>query len=363
MFEKIVTLRTGEDLTIRVVEPPLTEYSERSPDSGLVNWLWTEIKQEVISGAMKPWLYTPYAIGEIDGELVGSLAYYTATYNQEVGLIQFVETAEHHRSKGIASALISTLVDKFDSEGGLALMLCTSNPIAGSLYEKHGFWYSIGDGLRYLAPGSENYDETFFAHNGKAEVREATWADLPYISALYNHPEPTWLIKDSLTGMFRDMRYESHFVKMMRRVGEGNGGYFVLHNPKNRIVGVAVFERIDSYQEQHVANLSFRVVPSYFDQTKELIDRVASIATELSVGILQVCIGARDQDQMQLAYQSGFTEEAKLAGRLRDGSAIVDMLILTKTLATDVKPLRCVGDYYGGRKPWMLERIASRTGK
>ena len=210
-----VALRSGERMSVSIVEPPLTEYARRSPEGRLVNWLWGDIKDEVISGEMRPWLYTPYAVGEIGPELVGSLAYYTSTHNQEVGLIQFVETAEAHRSKGIMSALMAVLIEKFNAEGGLALMLCTGNPIAGSLYEKHGFWYTIGDGLRYLAPGADDFEESFFAHNGAAHVRGATFADLPYAAALYNHSEPDWLVKDHLTKTFRDMRYESHFVKLI----------------------------------------------------------------------------------------------------------------------------------------------------
>ena len=357
MTEKSVALRSGEQMTIRIVEPPLTEYAVRSPDNRLVNWLWSEIRDEVISGEMKPWLYTPYAVGEIDGELVGSMAYYTSTYNQEVGLIQFVETVERHRSKGIASALISVLIEKFIADGGLALMLCTTDPIAGALYEKYGFWYSIGDGLKFLVPGTEDFDGTFFAYNGPAQVRQATWADLPYISALYNHREPGWLVKDYLTNTFRDMRYESHFVKLMGRVEDDQGGYFVLQNPRKRVVGAAAFERVATYHEQHVAQLSFRVCPAYFGQTKELIEAAAQAAAELSISVLQVYISERDEEQMTLARQGGFAEEARLRGRLRDGDEMVDMLVYTRRLSDDAMPVLEAGDYYGGRKLWMEERI------
>ena len=357
MTEKPVVLSSGERMTVKVVEPPLTEYAERSPDNRLVNWLWREIRNEVISGEMRPWLHTPYAVGEIDGGLVGSMAYYTSTYNREVGLIEFVETMEPHRSKGVASALISALIEKFIAEGGLALMLCTSDAIAGSLYEKYGFSYSVGDGMKYLAPGAEDFDGTFFAYNGPAQVRQATWADLPYTAALYNHTEPGWLIKDYLTRTFRDMRYESHFVKLMRRIENNRGAYFVLQNPMKRVVGAAAFERVATYQEQHVAQLSFRVCPAYFGQTKELIDTAAQTAAELSIGVLQMYIGERDQEQITLALQNGFAEEARLRGRLRDGDDLVDMLVLSRRLSDGAKPVLGAGDYYGGRKPWMAERI------
>ncbi len=360
--ESSVVLRSGERMTVKIVEPPLTEYARRSPEGRLVNWLWGEIKDEVISGEMRPWLYTPYAIGEIGDELAGSIAYYTSTYNQEVGLIQFVETAEAHRSKGIASALMSVLIEKFNAEGGLALMLCTANPIAGSLYEKHGFWYTVGDGLRYLAPGADGFDDTFFAHDGAAHVRKATWADLPYASALYNHPEPAWLIKDHLTKTFRDTRYESHFVKLLRRIEDEQGACLVLENPRKRVVGLAALERENTYHEQHAAQFSFRICPSYFGQARELIDAAAAKAADMSISILQTYVGERDREQVELARGAGFSEEGRYRGRLRDGADVVDMLILTRRLSDTVRPARDSSDYYGARFPWMLERLAGRTG-
>ena len=356
-----VALRSGERMSVSIVEPPLTEYARRSPEGRLVNWLWGDIKDEVISGEMRPWLYTPYAVGEIGPELVGSLAYYTSTHNQEVGLIQFVETAEAHRSKGIMSALMSVLIEKFNAEGGLALMLCTGNPIAGSLYEKHGFWYTIGDGLRYLAPGADDFEESFFAHNGAAHGRGATFADLPYAAALYNHSEPDWLVKDHLTKTFRDMRYESHFVKLMRRIEDERGGCLVLENPKKRVVGLAAFERMDTYQEQHVAQLSFRVCPAYFGQARELLDAAAAKAAGMSIGVLQVYAGERDGEQADLLREAGFSEEGRYRRRLRDGDDIVDMLVFTRRVSDEVRPARPSGDYYGARNPWMLERIAGRV--
>ena len=65
MSDRVVTLRSGEEMNIKIVTPPLTEYSRRSPSDGLVNWVWREIKEEIISGQMSNWLSTPYAIGEI----------------------------------------------------------------------------------------------------------------------------------------------------------------------------------------------------------------------------------------------------------------------------------------------------------
>ena len=171
------------------------------------------------------------------------MSYYAPTDTRDVGVVEFVRTEEEHRSKGIASALMDCLIRRFRADDGVALYLCTTNPIAGSLYEKYGFWYHLGDGMRYLAPDAGDFDQTYLAFCGPAHIRDATWADLPRASVLYNHPEPRWLIKDYFTQTFRETRFESHFVRLMRQIEDQNGAFVVLENREQRLVGTAVLKR------------------------------------------------------------------------------------------------------------------------
>jgi len=358
MTETSTTLMSGETMLVRIEEPPLTHYSESLPDGVLINWIWRELRDDLLGGKLKQWLYTPYALGFLDGQLVGSMAYFTPTDTRDVGVIEFVQTLEEQRGNGIASVLMDALIEKFVDQGGKALMLCTSNPIAGRLYENHGFWYTVGDGMRFLAPGSEDFDHTYFAHTGNATVREATWADLAGVSALYNHREPDWLIKDSLTHSFRDTRYESHFVKLMRRIEDGLGTYVVLENPNKRVVGAAAIERLDTYYEQHVATLGFRVAPAYTDQTAQLLDAVFDESRNLDIQKIQSFVADRDADQAAILESAGLAQEARLKSRMRDGDSWHDLLVYTKNLGGDVTPKRGRHEYYGGRNPWMEDRIA-----
>ena len=345
-------LKTGEWLVIKVLEPPLDDYADKVG-------CWASIKGELLGGRMTSLLFTPYYVGEIDGEVVGSMGCYTAAETRDVGLVEAVETAEAHREKGVASALLDELIRRFRADGGLALYLCTGNPIAGKLYEKHDFWYTVGDGMRYLAPDAQDFDETYLAFCGRARVRDATWGDLPGASVLYNHPEPRWLIKDYLSHSFRDTRFERHFVDLMRQSEEKKGAYLVLENPRGRVVGSAVLERLDTFYEQHVANLSFRVCPSYFEQVPELLNAAAERARELSFKIFQVYIADRDDEQKELAKAAGFSEGARLRDRLRDGEGWRDLLVYEMSVPSTAPPLRGQGEYYGGRTPWQAERIAS----
>ncbi len=352
MTTETTRLRTGEQLVIKTLLPPLLDYASKVG-------CWRDIREELLGGQLAEWLFTPYFVGEIDGEVVGSLSYYTPTDTRDVGVVEFVQTAEEHRQKGIASALMERLIERFRADEGLALYLCTTNPIAGSLYEKHGFWYHVGDGMRYLSPDAGDFDQTYLAFCGKAKIRDAAWGDLPRASVLYNHPEPRWFIKDYFTQSFRETRFESHFVRLMRRIENWNGAFVVLENPEGRVVGAAVLKRFDTFHEQHVATLSSRVCPSYFEQTPELLTAAAEKAKHLSINLLQIYIADCDDDQKELATAAGFAEEARLRNRLRTGEGLMDMLVYTLSLPGAAPPLRSEGDYYGNRKPWHAERIAA----
>ena len=136
MTTETVRLKTGEQLVTKTLHPPLDDYASRVG-------CWGDIRDDLLNGKLVEWLFTPYFVGEIDGEVVGSMSYYAPTDTRDVGVVEFVQTAEEHRSKGIASALMDCLIRRFRVDDGVALYLCTTNPIAGSLYEKHGFWYHI----------------------------------------------------------------------------------------------------------------------------------------------------------------------------------------------------------------------------
>ena len=351
MTTETVQLKTGEELVVKTLHPPLHDYVSKVG-------CWADIRDDLLNGKLTEWLFTPYFVGEIDGEVVGSMSYYTPTDTRDVGAVEFVRTEEEHRSKGIASALMDCLIRRFRADDGIALYLCTTNPIAGSLYEKYGFWYHVGDGMRYLAPDAGDFDQTYLAFNGSAQIRDATWADLPRASVLYNHREPRWLVKDYFTQTFRETRFESHFVRLMRQIEDQNGAFVVLENREQRIVGTAVLKRFDTFHEQHIATLSFRVCPSYFDQGAELLMAAAEKAKALSIQGLQIYIAECDDDQKEMAKAAGFVEESCLQNRLYDGERLMDMLVYTLWLPA-ATPLRSEDDYYGNRKPWQAERVAA----
>ena len=312
----------------------------------------------MLGGELSTWLFTPYFVGEIEGEVAGSMSYFTSADANDVGVVEFVTTGEKYRRKGVATVLLERLVTHFRTRGGRALYLCTTNPVAGTLYEKLGFRYYVGDGMRYVAADPADFDATYLAHCGPARVRDTTWADLARASLLFNHPEPGWFVKDYHTRCFRDTRFESHFVYWMKQTADRKGVTVALENPAGRLVGAAALVRENAYFEQHVATLSFRVCPAYMDQGPEMLEAAAAKAEALGIGILQIRIADCDQDQRQLVRTAGFGEEARLPRQLRHGDQWQDLLLYSRQIASDPAPCFSEEEYYGSRKDWQAERVS-----
>ena len=347
----MVPLGSGERLAVRVCEPPFTGGGED------LCW-WGDVAADVMAGKLRPWLRTAWYLGEIDGERAGYMSCWTPAASREIGIVEFVRTAEAHQRKGVASILLGRLVEDFTRAGGLALYLCTTNPHAGRLYESRGFRYLVGDGMRYLAPGSGEFDRDYLGGGGPAVVRDATWADLPGAAALFNHPEPRWIVKDSLSRCFHDTRYESHFLKTFRRLEGGRGVCVALENAAGRLVGLATAERRDTFAEQHTAVLSFRVAPTFTSRSAALLGAAVERSAALGISVIHVHAADCDEDQKQLLQGAGFAEEARFRDRLRVGGGFVDLVVYGRRSPAPAVPSSDEGEFYGGRQPWQRQRVA-----
>ena len=361
IINKKVELISGEMLEVKVVEPPLTKYLKKSQEGHLLDWVWSEIKNEIQNGQMTKWLYMPYALGIVGNRLVASMAYFTPRETRDIGVIEFVETLSEYRRKNISTILLSTLVEHFESQGGVALSLCTTNPIAGKLYENLGFWYSVGDGMTRISNSSskdlESFNDLYFQNTGQALVREATWSDLPKVSFLYNSPNPKWILKDYLSESFSDTRYESHFVKTFLEIQKSFGKFLLLESNEKKIVGSVVIQRKNNFLQQHCGIISFRVVPSYFEQTIQMLEAAKIEAAKIGISVLECFVAKSDREQVEFLESSGFNLAACLEKRLYDGTNYEDVLILSFETQKFSKNRNHQSDYYGARQNWQIDRI------
>ena len=331
------------DLTVRVLEPPLREYAER------IQYWWRDVRAMLVSGELAETSLDRFFVGELDGEYVGSMTYATPRDTRDLAILGMVWTRPDRRRQGIATALLLRVLTDFRAGGGVAMYLCTNDPHAFQLYHKAGFRPLVGDGMRYLAPESEAFDETFYAHTGPATVRPGTWGDLARVSALYNQPEPDWLIKDYPRGVYRDIRYERHYIQVWKPASQGRGTVLLLETGQKRVVGIASLIEGDNYYEQHVQTLDFWACPAYLHQIPDLLAALGERASDSSAEIVQAYVAETDTVKRDLLLACGFQREARLRDRLRAGDRRVDLLVFCRSLGQQCPPSRPASSYYGAR--------------
>ena len=143
----------------------------------------------------------------------------------------------------------------------------------------------------------------------------------------------------------------------MRAIEGGNGAFLVLEASDSRVVGAVAFRRTDTFCEQHVAELSFRIGRAHFDRAADLLDAAVERAAALGIGQLALRVAAEDDEQRQIAESAGFSEGARWPRRLRSGGGFTDLLIMLRGVATAVAPSKPRESFYGERKPWQAERV------
>jgi GNAT superfamily N-acetyltransferase len=336
-------LKSGEELVVRTLEPPLVGYTDR------VEYWWRDVRDQLVNGELAETSVDRFFVAELNGAYVGSMTYCTPRDTRDLAVLGMVWTRPDQRRKGIGQIVLEEALADFRAGGGIAMYLCTTNPVAASLYAKGGFVPHIGDGMRYLAPGHGDFDRTFFADNGPATIRPGTWGDLARVSALYNQGEPDWLVKDYPRRVFRDMRYEGHYIRVWRPASLGRGTVLVLENRLKRVVGIASLVEVDSYYEQHTQILDFWACPAYLRQVPDLLAAIVSRAEAGSPEILQAYVAAVDREKREILAAGGFREEARLRNRLRLADQCCDLLVYSRSLGRETEPAHLPSDYYGAR--------------
>jgi ribosomal protein S18 acetylase RimI-like enzyme len=341
MSAGVHTLADGEPLTIRIVEPPLGDLADR------VEYWWRDIREPLLAGELADTSLDRFVLGELRGEVVGSLTYATPRDTRDVAVLEMVWTRPDRRRQGVAGALLDQALADFRAGGGMAMHLCTTNPHAFALYTQAGFRPLIGDGMRYLAPSHEDFDRAYFADAGPARVRPAVWGDLARVAMLYNQPQPDWLVKDYSRRVFRDMRYEGQYRQVWLPTRAGRGSALVLENPRRRVVGLASLTEVDSYYEQHVRTLECWACAAYLPQLPQLVCALLDEAEAGAVERVEAAVAAIDVERQQVLRACGLRQATRLRGRLRVGERRVDLLIYARRLGRPRPASRPLAAYYG----------------
>lgn len=343
-------LDTGETLEVRIRTPPI------EIDREGIHYGWPN-REALLDGELRSHSLDRFVIGEIDGERAGSMVLHVPADTKDVGIVGFVHTVEQHRRKGIGTLLLQTLIDLFRKDGGRALYLCTTNPAAHNLYRNCEFRPHVGDGMRWLAPGEDDFDNTFFSDaHGNASIREAHWGDLARCAALMNRPGHPGLIKHYQQNVYRDMRFEQHFVHLKQRTEDDKGSMFVLVAEGERVVGLCTLMERDRYPEQHIAILDVVVAPAYEHRGPDLLKYAIEDARKAGWWERIVSPTAGDQSpRANRLEKAGFTKREVLPEHFWTETGYQTLIWWTYALPTIDERRHPPAEYYGGRPSFLEE--------
>lgn len=344
-------LNNGETMVIKVMEPPIE--SPYISYDGL--YWWQDVRDKVFAGNYKASSLDRFFIGEIGHEFVGSVLCNSSAQTKSLGLVEFVWTEPQHRRKGIMTHLLDVLIKNFGHEGGKMLHLCTSNPAAAALYRNAGFVHHIGDGLRYLYPGNESFDETYLAYNGPATIREGNFGDMAGFAALHNNPSLDWFVHYYIPWferrVFDSFRFEGHYRKFITDAEHGSGHVLVLENKLGRIVAGVGLSEAPSYYEQHVKVMNLACSPTYFAELHKLIAAAIAYAEKDGTEIIDVYVVDSELGKMKILKEVGFKEATRLKKHIKlPGGENTDFVIYTRELNPARLHRKGHGEYYGGLK-------------
>jgi len=192
MEENRIALRSGRELIVRCLEPPLPARWAGPFAKVVMGALAEEFLPDLVRGRWSEHGAFRMAFGELD-ELVAGTGWMGRRRSlPELGVIGGVVTRAAWRREGIGTILCATLCEAFEQSGGRLLYLAAANPGAQRVYERLGFEHVVGQILcrRF---GDARPDEGL-APGQPVRARDATHGDLAAIVPLYVHPHECMLV-------------------------------------------------------------------------------------------------------------------------------------------------------------------------
>jgi len=320
MIEELgtVELRSGEQMTIKVVECPAGEYAERLT-------LFLEHKGDVTFRDMKLRLRGDYAqhtldrffVGELEGRIISQMGYMLARDTLDVGVFGHVYTEPEHRGKGAASALMEVCMRDFNAGPGQALFCGTGTPSAQRMYASHGFvplypeHAPIGPQgyiKPILAADFAELQRIFFAPGQPTHVRPAHMGDRAKVDKILHQCDAVRGMSSSWHRVFLAAAYPD-FVRIYQAVEDGKGIFAVLETDERHVVGYAFALAAGSPCEARAKVLDLLVHPSYHEEAPTLIRSVAEQALAAGARSVRCYLPACDAFKIDAAQEAGLTQE------------------------------------------------------
>ncbi len=310
-----VTLRGGQTMTVKVVQPPEPDYAEKlcrllehKGDSS-----FRAIRQR-LGGQYARECIDRYFVGEVDGRIVGQAWYGLPRGGTGIGNFGHVYTEREMRGKGVATHIVRLTVEDFARSEGKCL-LCGAARDSAAIYCRLGFELivegaesgpaalvkkSVADSFRAL-------EEDYFQPGPDVTVRPGTIADRHDCDRMLDFSPPARQLARKWHRVFMASRVPT-FMDALYMVEDGRGLLTVAESARATIVGYAFALNLGSEHEDRLRTLDLAVHPNYLDQAARLASETASMA--LAAGTRELCafVAECDEEKLTALAEAGFRE-------------------------------------------------------
>jgi GNAT superfamily N-acetyltransferase len=271
-----------------------------------------------------------FAWAEVAGEVVATAWTLSPADEPRLATMGEVYTDPAWRGFGLAPALCTALIQRFDAAGGRVLFLGTGNPSAARIYHALGFRpHPRGFMRRDTAGEPAAFDEEWFEHSA-VTVRPVSWGDTPRLVALYNAPNP-WLSACWMQGLYSPT-YVTHdrCNSLVKNTWQATrpGAWLAMVNGQGALVGSGPMEPSGNEKAVRGALVDVFVHPEFHDQAPVLLAAMTAEARARDWRWLRADLGSGDAAKRTLLETAGFREVARLPAAIEIGGLPQDAHIL-----------------------------------
>lgn len=337
-----VTLKTGDRLTVRLMQPPEPEYGQllcrflrHKSDSD-----FRAIRQR-LEGRYVEHCVDRYFTGEIRGRLAAQVWYGYGRGGAGIGNFGHTYTVPEFRRRGIMKELLRFLLEDFANSDAIAL-LCTGEAPASAYYQKIGFEF-VADGPRAghdpmalikkdHAADFRELDERYFAAGSEVIVRPGTIRERHDCDRMMDFSPSLGRIKQRWGRTFAAACVPT-YIEALYRAEDGRGLLTVCETASRSIVGYGFAVNIGSPLDRRISVFDFLVHPNYFAEIDRLVSETASLAGRMSFSEMVSFVPECAQEKLAGLLRCGFSERYRFRNAYQVSGGTHDVIMLS--LAVD----------------------------
>ncbi|MBN1294816.1 MAG: GNAT family N-acetyltransferase [Candidatus Latescibacteria bacterium] len=314
-------------------------YQSPQEDKDQVKDLWEGLYIWATNSRLnEPWENEKYGFvaAYIDNTCVGTTSYTISARGQ--GILSQVQTQEQYRGRGIASSIMSEVMDTFRKNGARAVYLAAWDEWIRNIYRKFGF-VNVGNmgkrGAFKITLTDAGKDEILFRADQQVTIRPLGIGDQTDITSLFCTQHPC-VVKNYELGCYLGSYFEGEFFILQNQVVQGivpeerkpKKGYrcFVLDGEET-ILGLGTVIPSSRRHEGHTGIIDMLIHPAYSALTQDMLDKLEE---NCELDHLTAYIEENESTKREFYEKNGYKKLTELEKQLTIGEESFNLMMYRK---------------------------------